>query len=136
MLLSLLIIMACGTPTPPLQPRRIIMALPKIKWRVAPAPTGQYRSFDKRSWPKAIYANGDICASISCEKQYYPCDVISGNHPELTIRIADYSVDCWVWRTLTRRCATLKEAKELVETFLTQHPEFIPKEVAICPDQK
>ena len=38
---------------------------PKVKWKVASAPTGRYRSFERRGWPGADY-EGDIpAASIS-----------------------------------------------------------------------
>lgn len=38
--------------------------LPKLKWRVDPAPTGPYRSFSKRAWPSADYPNGATAGYI------------------------------------------------------------------------
>ena len=100
----------------------------KIKWRVSPEPTGRYRSFENRAWPQAEYANGQPCAWILCEDEYYPPDVREGRHRPLTVRVADHSrPEGWMWRTLKTRRTTLADAKAAVEQFLTSNPTWIPK---------
>jgi hypothetical protein len=100
----------------------------KVVYRVADKPTGMYRSFEHRGWPSGNYAGTDEPAvHISCEDDYVPWRVKTGEHAELTVRVADHSAKpCWQWRTLKKRCKTLQEAKDLVETFLAQFPQFIP----------
>jgi hypothetical protein len=105
---------------------------PKIKWRVSSAPTGRYRSFQRRSWPTANYVTREeeIAVQILCEEDYVPSRVATGNHPPLTIWIADHSAKpVWKWVTLTRPAATLKEAKERVAAFLAKNPHFAPTPV-------
>lgn len=100
----------------------------KIIWKVRPAPTGRYRSFEKRGWPDAEYEDGQPAASVSCEDDYIPRDVKTGHHRELTVRIADYSEKpVWGWKRLKKRFATLQEAKEIVPIFLKQYPNFVPE---------
>lgn len=98
-----------------------------LKWKVQPAPTGRHRSFEKRGWPRADYVNGDCAVMIYCNDNYYPSDAKAGTHSELTICVADHSVNPWRWRTLVKRAKTLAEAKELAVEFLKQHPEFVSK---------
>jgi len=111
----------------------------KIIWRVSPEATGRYRSFEMRSWPSAHYANGKESAAfcLSCESAYVPADVKMGNHKEIKIRVAIYSTTpkeraekgAFVWGTLTRRAATLKEAKQIAAEFLALHYKVIHTEV-------
>lgn len=65
--------------------------MPKVIWKVAEAPTGMYRSFERRGWPVAHYADGSVAACISCEDDYCPRDVREGKHAPLTVRVADHS---------------------------------------------
>ena len=38
----------------------------KLIWKVAEAPTGRFRSFDKRGWPSATYETKDgSCCSVN-----------------------------------------------------------------------
>jgi len=107
----------------------------KIKWTVGAAPTGKYRSFEKRAWPSADYqdAKESSCAMIQCEDRYEPSMAKTGNHKELTVYIADYSAPTiaakgrWTWRALKKRCTTLQEAKDLVQDFLEKNPTFQPE---------
>jgi hypothetical protein len=106
--------------------------LVKLKWTVAEAPSGRYRSFEKRSWPTAEYKHTDfIAASIECEDSYRPADVKTGAHRELKVKVAQYSRNedgrqLWVWRTLKARFATLDEAKAAAEKFLETNLSFRP----------
>lgn len=102
----------------------------KLKWKVAPAPTGMYRSFHERGWPSASYNDSaeTPAAMLLCDQSYHPADVKSCNHGEITIKIADHSVGVhWKWRTLKRRAKTLAEAKELAADFLTRNPQYGPQ---------
>jgi hypothetical protein len=59
------------------------MSKVKLKWYVQSAPTGRYRSFARRGFPSASYANlPQECAAVSlhCEDDYIPSDVKIGNH--------------------------------------------------------
>ncbi len=97
----------------------------KIKWVVSSVRTGLYR----RSWPTANYVTREeeIAVQITCEDDYVPSRVATGNHQPLTIWLADHSAKpVWKWVTLTRPAATLKEAKERVAAFLAKNPHFAP----------
>jgi hypothetical protein len=98
-------------------------------WKVAPAPTGRYRSFTHRGWPSAVYAGeGDrIAASIACTDRYYPQDAKNGTHAPLTLRVADYSVTPWQWRKVKAEFKTLQDAKDAFERVLKNNPELAPK---------
>ena len=107
----------------------------KIKWKVAEAPTGRYRSFFSRDWPHAYYENGDSCAFIKCDDSYRPADAKSGNHSELKLYIADWSISTkehktFKWKVAVRRPATVAEAKVLLNELLEKFPSFRgPKEL-------
>src|SRR5208282_1286331 len=91
----------------------------KIRWKVDSAPTGRYRSFSKRGWPSADYANGDIAAHILCEDEYIPSNIKEGKHAPLTVHVADWNIPpeergkrgAFVWRKIKGTFATLKEAQ-------------------------
>ena len=109
----------------------------KLKWTVAPAPTGQYRSFFNRSWPAASFDDGTSAAQILCDDRYVPSRVKTNEHEELTIQVADWSVSdteagraqygSYKWRTLKQKCATLPEAKALTVRFFDEHPQYLPQ---------
>lgn len=102
----------------------------KLKWRVGEAPTGQYKSFFKRSWPSAELEDGRPAFSIICEDSYVPADVKTGKHAELKINVADWSEKegTFVWKTLKQRAETLAEAKNLAQKFADKFPEvFVVK---------
>jgi hypothetical protein len=77
----------------------------KIKWKVADAPTGRYRSFQSRSWPSASVNDkqvayvvckftGDQGALFADYKARLAKDCSSGWGPaELIVKIADYHGD-------------------------------------------
>ncbi len=101
----------------------------KIKWKVDPKPTGQYSAFQHRSWPTASFNDNDgpAAAQILCSVDYTPERATSGEHPELKVLVADYSVDPWQWRVLKARAASLKEAKSLVASVYAKSPKSLPK---------
>lgn len=86
----------------------------KLKWKVEPEPTGKWRSFAQRGWPCAMYDNGKMAISLSCDDEYVPAKVKTGDHSEITVHIADYSSNDgrFTWRKIVKRAKTLKEAKE------------------------
>jgi hypothetical protein len=105
------------------------MAKKAIKWQVAPAPTGRYRSFANRTWPIGYYNGTETPAAlILCEDDYTAKRAKSGVHAELRVRIADHSVTPWEWRQLKRRYAQLDEAKTAAETFLSNNPHYQSKQ--------
>ncbi|MCP4377686.1 MAG: hypothetical protein GY794_16110 [bacterium] len=110
----------------------------KLKWRVAPVPTGRYRSFEERMWPEAMYRNEDESAAVrmTCEDEYKPQDVRDGNHRPLTIYVAHW-VDpaeragraAFEWRKVIQTAATLKQAKALAQKILDDRVHFWPEGV-------
>lgn len=107
----------------------------KLKWKVAPVPTGKYASFEKRSWPDCWYENDQPAASLSCPDEYVPSKVKEGNHQAITVRIAfwfpEYSKEhgSFQWKKLMKMFADIKEAKLAAETYVKNHPEIWPPEI-------
>jgi hypothetical protein len=107
----------------------------KLKWRVREAPTGRYRSFEKRSWPDAEYSNGDPAFCIRCKTQYIPARVKTGDHLPLKLLVADWSIDrkdgraSFEWRRFKAEFKTIPEAKKAALEFINKHPEMMPKGV-------
>lgn len=103
----------------------------KVKWEVSEPLSGRYQSFYRRGWPSAFYKDGSSAAFITCEDEYLPADVKTGNHKELTLHISNWS--CFTpEKGLTRVVAklhpkTLKEAKDLLDSILTKYPHLMPK---------
>lgn len=109
------------------------MSKVKLKWYVQPAPTGRYRSFERRGFPSADYANlpKELAAvRLHCKDCYIPSDVKIGNHSEIVISIAFWHEDTqgFDWKQLKTKAKTLKEAKELAEDFINKYPHIQPKE--------
>lgn len=101
----------------------------KVKWIVAPKPTGRYRSFEKRGWPHAEYEDGQYAGSIVCTDQtqnYVPSQVKTGNHPPLKVRVYDYSGPQRASVITKTEYKTLAEAKEVLAELLHKFPHFIP----------
>ena len=105
----------------------------KLKWKVSDLPVGRYRSFDSRAWPMADFEDGNTAAMITCDDEYIPAYVKTGNHSSLTIRVA-----CWhehesgigqtfEWKTLKTRPATLKDAKLIAQLFFDTNKQYLPK---------
>lgn len=97
----------------------------KIKWVVGVKPTGPFRSFSKRSWPSGfIGPNHNSAFFITCEDEYVPAKVKSGQHGELKVGVAIYGVDGrFVWRNFKKRFATLKEAKDYAQEHVNKNIE-------------
>lgn len=112
----------------------------KLVWRVQEAPTGRYRSFSERGWPKASYgtADGPAAAMIRCEDEYVPSRVRTGDHAPLDVYVAHWSKTeeqrqrhgGFRWRKLKDRAATLQEAKDLAARAVELFPYLMPEEVA------
>jgi len=104
--------------------------IPKIKWEVAPAPTGQYRSFQERSWPSAEFVMPDgttyPAVRLDCEKEYNPTSVKNGDHPPIKIYVAVHSSTSFEWRALKKTFPNLAEAKEAAFTAIVSYQEFWP----------
>jgi len=111
----------------------------KIKWHVDSEPTGRYRSFERRGWPSADYANGDVAARIECPDEYHPRDVREGKHAPLTVFVSAWRPEgseerkqkgAFGWRKLTQQFATLKEAQAATAKIIDEHPELHPEKAA------
>lgn len=101
----------------------------KIKWKVSEKETGLAAIAYQRGWPTASYEPGDVtCARVTCEAGYYPADVKTGNHPLLTLRIADWSKEgnSFNWVRAKQKFATLKELKAALPGILKANPYLIP----------
>jgi hypothetical protein len=104
----------------------------KLKWKVGAAPTGPYKSFYKREWPEAMYEDGSAAALITCDDDYRPARVKTGEHAVLAVSIASYPLvrdpkeAGFVWRKLTARFETLDLAKAAAQHFIDTHPDFRP----------
>lgn len=108
----------------------------KLKWRVDPAPTGRYRSFSRRGWPSADYANGECAACIVSvnDVEYTPANA-KANDMQLKVKIA-----CWYvckedgvltfkWRNSIAIYNSLAEAKAAASKLLDankaiRHPDY------------
>ena len=86
------------------------MVAANFKWKVDAI---QYGSFQPRAWPSAIYKDDrqNLCGDIQCKDEYTPARAKSGQHRPLTVRVCDYSVMPFEWRTLEGFHATLENAK-------------------------
>lgn len=88
------------------------------KWRVAPAPTGRFSSFEKRAFPSADYANGMTCAMIHSAESYEPSTHKDADNLELKVLIAVWGEYSFEWRALKKRATSIAQAKEMVKKFL------------------
>jgi hypothetical protein len=100
------------------------MAKMKYKWKVSSVPTGRYRSFEKRCWPSAEYADGSFAAEIYCEDSYEPWRVKCGEHKPLELLVRDFSSQQWKKVRAVNRYATLPEAKAALEKIFEQYPHL------------
>lgn len=101
----------------------------KLTWRVSPAPTGRYRSFERREWPSAFYSNDRIAFAIRCEDEYVPRNVRTGEHAELTLLVAVYSDKSFDWKRGVVKYATLPELKAGAAALLARKPRIMPPEL-------
>jgi len=104
----------------------------RLKWKVSEVPTGQWRSFEKRGWPFATYPDGSPAAYITCDDEYVPANIKTGNYGELTVMVADWQNKddgdrCFSWRQAQRKVTTLGKAKALAAMIILQNREFIPE---------
>lgn len=110
----------------------------KIHWKVSPAATGPYRSFQHRGWPMAHHAGPQEhpAALITSTDDYHPARAKTGDHAELRVHIAQYHHDdesrkkhgAFSWRRLKTPAKTLDHAKKLAQSALDAHPHFHPKD--------
>jgi hypothetical protein len=102
----------------------------KLKWKVSASPTGEYRSFQHRSWPTAEVI-GVTVAQILCDDDYTPARSRSEDrHGELTVMVANRNECPWKWRRMKARFTTLSDAKAATQQFFDAHLEWLPKEAA------
>lgn len=105
-----------------------------IKWKVAEAPTGKYRSFERRGWPTAYYdsVGGKPAAFLSCDDAYVPTCVRTGAHAPIKVIVLHHNhpeaKSSWKRFVMKERAATLSRAKEMVAEFLSAHKDWWPKD--------
>lgn len=106
----------------------------KLQWKVGEAPTGQYRSFFKRSWPDLYYVDDQ-------GKEYPAAHFIEVNGESYDPRLLkkpDYSYELKVsiavptetsfdWKRMKKTWTNLDVAKKEVLKFIKEHPEYHPK---------
>jgi hypothetical protein len=104
----------------------------KLKWKVDSPPVGAYRSFSRRGWPTAEYADGKAAVQLQCEDEYVPRDVKEGKHAPIAVYVADWNIKpeerdkrgAFVWRKLKSTFPTLKEAQAAAAKVVDEHPEL------------
>jgi hypothetical protein len=103
----------------------------KYKWKVSEAPSGPYRSFQKRSWPFAYYCDKEespACA-VYCDTSYSVTRMKDADHAPLTMMVADHSVlPVWQWKKVKGEFKTLQEAKDRFVELLKKFPQLCPVE--------
>jgi len=112
----------------------------KIKWKVQPAPTGRYRSFERRGWPSGTI-NDEAVALLRCEHDYTAKlakgePTFDGTPPVISVWVADWTAHntgtrtkngtAFVWRCLKARFSNVADAKAAAQSFLDSHPNFLP----------
>lgn len=107
----------------------------KLIWRVAPAPTGRYRVFQKRGWPSADWPNGQCAVMLSCEDAYSPARARGEvPHEEIRVYVADHSHlttdgrPNFQWKLCKVRARSLEQAKRVAERVLELYPQFHPRD--------
>ncbi len=106
-----------------------------LKWKNAPAPTGLYRSFHKRSWPSAVDHNGNAAAHLYCEQSYSPRVAKDSGEFDIIVRIADWTNDnnqrcdqtkgAFEWRRLNCTFKNVVDAKAAAEAFVIANAHFL-----------
>lgn len=102
----------------------------KYTWKVSETPSGRFRSFQKRAWPTAETDDGSAIGWISCEDDYRPSQVKTGNHKPLTVRVrkkCETPEDIekfggFKWMKMVQTFKTLDEAKASFKRFVDSHP--------------
>ena len=110
------------------------MKAPKLKWSVCPAPTGRFRSFEKRGFPFADYENGRPAAKIECDKSYIP-EHRTATDLSLTVYVAEWYVRedddvlTFKWRRVKKTASSIAEAKEIAAIVLERNPSLVHPDV-------
>lgn len=99
-----------------------------LYWKVAPEPTGPYRSFQTRAWPIAYFdkERTKLAGFISCSVSYSKKVADSQDHPPLTL-ICDVRINgVRVRRFFRSQFDSLGKAKAALQKLFSDHPEYIP----------
>lgn len=98
----------------------------KLKWRVDPKPTGQYRSFHRRGWPTADVGEHTV-ARVSADQEYIPSNVKRGIHGLITVHLLIRTPTTKPrWVRLKERAMSLTVAKELAQDWFNRNPQYLP----------
>lgn len=98
----------------------------KIYWRVSPAATGPYKSFQNRSWPTGWNDRKEshAIAHIIGQEDYAPRRVKAGDYKPLRVAMAIKKEESFVWCRLKAEFKTIDEAKAAAAAFYNAHPEM------------
>lgn len=104
----------------------------KLVWKVDVAPTGPYRSFQKRGWPDASYGkDGKPAVFLYSASDYTPHAARTGEHSPIEVVVLHHNDPkqprSWGRYRLKQQATTLAEAKLLAKNWLEQHPDWHPK---------
>jgi hypothetical protein len=103
-----------------------------VYWKVEPKPTGPYRSFEERGWPRGEDLKGKYLFTIYAENgsSYSAYAVKNKTHGFLRLRFADYSESTVGFKnkTFLKQFSTMEEVKHFAEYYYKRYPEkFINK---------
>jgi len=98
----------------------------KIKWEVNPAPTGRFRSFQRRGWPVGMLTTNQRVL-LSCEDDYVPAKVKAGDHRpiKISVDIANPLTGATSLVDLKKQAATMTDAKAIAADFFDRNPQYI-----------
>ena len=102
-----------------------------IYWKVGPAPTGRYRSFQRRSWPIAYYKGSDKPAFfLECADDYEPQAAKTGSHAPIYVVACHHnhpsSPNSWARLKMREPFSSLDAAKAACLAALNEKPELAP----------
>lgn len=84
----------------------------KIKWKVAPKPTGQYRSFEKRGWPSGFIDDKAAFSIVSPSREGYSQKPLEPLHLYVAIwRLQLSGLPTFDWRKVKGEFSSVEEAK-------------------------
>lgn len=102
-----------------------------IYWRVDPAPTGRYRSFQRREWPTAWYKDANKPAFfLECADDYEPQAVKTRLHAPIYVVVCHHNHpkagNSWARLRMREPFKTLADAKAACLAVLIEKPEIAP----------
>ena len=102
------------------------------KWYVSEKPSGEYSSFEKRAFPRAIYAkdtgNETTIFTISVDgKSFRTIKEMDGLEMELRYPRKTENGKSFTWRVFTKKFTSYEELKAFAEKFYLENQDIIYK---------